>query len=355
MRRLVFIFISFIVGCSQPSDNKIVVPELHAGFYSDALDRINDELKSAPDDERLIDQKIFYCNQLDWPTTCISALDAFKEINGMTNQLVEQYIRYYEKHERYELLLEVIDKWASEYDLEDQYKETYIDCLTRLGKTTKATIELKEYLKSHRNLNAYAFASEQYLRINDTTLAALNLNKLSKLDPSNDLMWDYGKILFAIGYQPEGFEIMRSFVSKHTDDFEIQFVYARLLDQANQTSDAIKVMKPFMPKDTVAYSLVNWYRKESLWDSAGYVLQTLVNLDSTNREPIWRLGRHYEDRGWYLASIPYFEYLLELDSDDTLASQRIELIQRKIAYLQRKKFEESKISTIELQPKKIEN
>lgn len=331
------------------------MPELHAGFYSDAMDRINDELKSDPDDERLIDQKLFYCEQLGWPTTCISALDAYKEIHGMTNQLVEQYITYYSQHKRYQLLLETIEKWGSEYNLGENYTELAIDCLTRLGRNAAAKIELKEYLKDHQSQEAIQFASSQYLRIRDTTMAAYNLGKLYRLDPTNSLMWDYGKILHSLGYDKLGFEVMDHFVSSHPDDLETQLVYAKLLNSADKTRQARRVLMPFASRDTIAYLLTEWYKNAQLWDSASYILTNVVASDSLNRKPIWKLGRLYEDRGWLLSSLPYFEHLVEMNPGDTLAQQRIDLIQRKIAYLQRLKFEESKIPLIELKPKTIEN
>ena len=94
MRGSVIVLILVFLSCNSSNENKIVVPKLHAGFYSEALERINDKLKSDPENSRLVDQKLFYCNQLGWPTTCISALDAYKQTHGMTNQLVEQYIAY---------------------------------------------------------------------------------------------------------------------------------------------------------------------------------------------------------------------------------------------------------------------
>ncbi|WP_436516636.1 hypothetical protein [Ekhidna sp. To15] len=355
MRGSCFIFILMLLGCGSPSQDKIIVPKLHAGFYADALERINKEIKSAPGDARLIDQKLFYCEQLEWPTTCISALDAYQEANGMTNQLVEQYIMYYKTHERYQLLLEVIDKWGEEYDLGSKFIETYIDGLARLGRRASVTIELKEYLKTNQSKEALTFASAQYLKIRDTTMAAYNLSKLHVLDNSHELMWDYGKILVTLGYYDRGFDVMAQFVDEHPDDYKIQLAYAKLLEQAGRNKDARIVLKPFIERDTIAYLLANWYQKDLMWDSASYVLTSLTTNDSTERKPIWKLGRLYEDRGWYLSSLPYFEYLIELNPNDTLAQQRMDLIQRKIAYLQRLKFEESKIPTIELQPKKIEN
>ncbi len=355
MRGSYFTLALLFFACGQPTNDKIVVPKLHAGFYSEALERIDSELQSSPDDNRLIEQKLFYCEQLEWPATCISALDAYREINGMTNQLVEQYIIYYKTHERYQLLLDVIDRWGEEYDLDEKFTETYIDGLTRLGRKASATIELKEYLRANQSLEAISFASQQYLRLRDTTMAAYNLSKLYELDSGHELMWEYGKILVKLGYHERGFGVMDQFVKQYPEDYDTQLSYAWLLKSAERNKMARQVLMPFSEKDTVVYILANWYQKDQLWDSAGLMLSKVVAGDSTSRKPIWKMGRLYEDRGWLLSALPYFEHLTDLDPNDTLAQQRIDLIQRKIAYLQRLKFEENKIPTIDLQPKKIEN
>lgn len=355
MRGLLIILLFSFISCSSPQRDRIIVPELHAGFYSEAMERINDELKSNPDNEKLVDQKLFYCEQLGWPTTCISALDSYKQKHGMTNQLVEQYIAYYNRHERYQLLLELIERWNEEYDLDEKYVEIYIDCLTRLNRKELATVELRKYLIEHQSLNDLVFASGQFLKLRDTALAAYNLGKVYKMDSDNELMWSYGKILVRLGYQNQGFDILDHYVIDKLDQ-EQQVEYARLLSVNGRSVEARKILKPYTSEDTIAYLLTDWYQKDLLWDSASFVLQEVIRRDSTNRKPLWKMGRLYEEKGWFSTSLNYFNYLVELDPSDTLAAQRIGLIQRKIAYLQRLKFEEeNRLPIKDLESKKIEN
>ena len=355
MRESKLILLLILFSCTSPKQDKIVVPELHAGFYSNALDQINDKLKSDPNNTRLVDQKLFYCEQLGWPTTCISALDTYKQLYGMTNQLVKQYITYYQRHERYQLLLEVFDKWNEEYGLKKEYTKTYIDCLSRTGNRKRAFNELRQYLIDHQSTDDFVFASTQYLRLQDTALAALNLSKLYKKGTQNELMWEYGNILFELGYQEFGFEVLDDFVKSNPTNESMQLTYARLLEEANRNHEARAAIKPFSERDTIAYLLADWYLKDQMWDSAGLILEKVIEKDSSKRKPIWKAARLYEDRGWFSYSMSYYEHLIEMNPTDTLAAQRIDLIQRKIAYLQRLKFEENKIPIIELQPKKIEN
>ena len=353
MRGFFFTLVLISAGCTTSSKDRIIVPELKSAFYPDALERIDDALKSAPDDERLVDQKLFYCEQLNWPSTCISALDRYKEINGITNQLVGQYISYYQEHKEYKLLLDVIERWSEEYDLGERFAEIYINGLTQLDKKVSAKVALRNYLKRNQSMKAVSFASEQYLVLKDTAMAAYNLGKLYELDSEHILMWEYGKILVSLGYQESGFDIMRNCVERDIENFDRRLSYALMLKRANKNMEARMILRPLVDRDTASYLMVDLYRKDQMWDSARFVLESVIARDSSKRKPIWKLARLYEDRGWFLSSIPLLEYLIDLNPNDTLAQQRIDLIQRKIAYLQHLKFEESKISTIELEPKKL--
>lgn len=355
MRACFFILISAMIACSSPEQEKIIVPKLHASFYNEAMEQINEKLDSDPDNKRLVDQKLYYCEQLGWPTTCIEALDTYKQINGMTNQLVKQYIAYYQTHERYQPLVSVFDKWMDEYKLKEEFHKLYIKSLVRSGKRGSALAELRGYLIDQNTVEDLVFASEQYLLLRDTALAAYHLGKLYKSSPENDLMWDYGKIIMRLGYKNLGISILENYAINNLSDFQVQLSYALVLEELDRVSTARKVIKPFVDKDTIAYLLADWYLKDAMWDSARNVLETVIEKDSSNRKPIWKAGRLYEDQGWFTTSMQYYEYLLELNPNDTLAAQRIDLIQRKIAYLQRLKFEQSKIPTLELKPKKIEN
>ncbi|MEQ9468149.1 MAG: hypothetical protein RLN88_12100 [Ekhidna sp.] len=351
----IILFLSFI-ACSSPQRDKIVVPELHAGFYNEAMQRINDELESDPGNDKLVDQKLFYCEQLGWPTTCISALDAHKNKHGMTNQLVEQYIAYYRRHERYQLLADLIDRWSEEYDLGEKYAKEYIECLTRLGRKEFATIKLRKYLVDHQSLDDLLFASRQYLKLRDTALAAYNLGKVYQQDPNQELMWNYGNLLIGIGHLEFGFKVLDNLLDQQLLDKDQQIEYARLLNGNGRGTIARRIVKSFISQDTITYLLAEWYKNELLLDSASMILQEAVVRDSTDRKPIWKLGRLYEDRGWFSTSLDYFNYLVEMNPSDTLAIQRIDLIQRKIAYLQRLKLEEAnRLPLKELESKKIEN
>lgn len=357
MRSALIVFISFLAcACSTNSKQEIVVPKLHAGFYAGALDQINEKLKSDPTNTNLVEQKIYYCDQLNWPTNCLSALDTYKAKYGMSNQLVEQYIQYYEQHGRYQLLLELIDRWSEEYELEEKFHKSLIKSLVETQNASRAKYELRRFLVSEElTVNDLQFASKQYLSLNDTLMVIYQLSRLEKLDPINELMFDYGKILVSKGYKESGYNVLERYHASLSDDFDRSYEIYQLYDQDGIYDKARTKIKPYSSRDDIAFTLSDSYKKEFLWDSAVLYVDSVINMDSLNMEAWWRKGNIYEERGWLSFSLRFYEKMLQIDSVDTSATKRIELIQRKIAYLQRQKFEESKVPILELESIKIKN
>ncbi|MEO1254606.1 MAG: hypothetical protein AAFY41_06935, partial [Bacteroidota bacterium] len=178
MRVLTSTFLLLILSCSSTEKDKIIVPNLRSQFYTDALERIDKELEKNPKNTILIDQKLFYCEQTNWPTNCIAALDSYKELYGMTGQLIEQYISYYQTYESYESLLQLVEEWSDEFNLMRDHKKIYIDCLSKTGRHEDAKYELRAYLSSHQKEEDLAFAAAQYLEMGDSLIATYNISKL---------------------------------------------------------------------------------------------------------------------------------------------------------------------------------
>lgn len=354
MRVIFIFFIGLQLACNLHSDERIIVPKLKAGFYTDALDRVDEALSSEPENRKLIEQKRFICEQLGWPVTCLSALESTRQSYGMTSQLVDQYIAYYQIHKHYDRLYDLFDRWDNTYSLKSKYVEVYIESLVHLNQTRLAYTWLSSYARSNNSVASLAFLSNQYLNMGDELMAAYYLGKLSKLDNTHDLMWQYGKILFSLEHYDLAFEAVERYVDR-TDSLDVQLQYATMLAHVDKRYAAINRLRSYQDIDTVAYMLASFYSEENRLDSAAIVLNTLSEKRKTDRKPIWRLAKIYEDKGWFSYALRYYEKLLVFNPNDSLAIERIGLIQRKIAYLQRQKFEEQKAPVFELKPIKVNN
>ncbi|MFK7953790.1 MAG: hypothetical protein AB8B73_13175 [Ekhidna sp.] len=353
MRNLIFFLFGIAVyACSPPRVDQILVPKLESNFYSKAIKRIDSELESDPTNQKLVDQKLYYCEQLGWPITCISALEMYKSQNGMTNQLVEQYIIYYAQNQKHQQLVNIIEKWSEEYDLKSRFHKPLIKSFVELEKRDRALTELRSYMVERNEIADFEFASEQFILLQDTLMATYYLGKISQLDPDNELIPIYGQMLISLNFSVKGFDILNRFSSlSKNKDFDLML--AKLHSKEGDFVKARNLIIPYIDDDTISYLLSDWYLKEKLWDSAIFTINRLIELDSSNVKAIWKKARIYEDRGWLATSLTHFNSILKIQPEDTITVNRIDLIQRKIAYLQRKKFEENKIQIKEIEPIKF--
>ena len=353
--RLVF-FISVILFSCTPQSDRIIVPEVTDSFYHEALIRINQDLKGDKENLQLVEQKLYYCDLLQWPTTCINALDELKRQKGMTPQLFHQYVSYYVTNGRHQLLLDLINRWAKEFSQEERYIEEKIDALTALRYKEEPYTLLRKYLLSHNELKDLEFASQQYLRLEDTLMSAYLLGKVNRQNPSSMLVFDhYADILFDLGYSEQAFPIYEKYRNQNPDDFDFCLKLSTLYEEVDQLQYAREVIKQFADLDTIVYRIADLFKSENKWDSAHMYVDLIIERDSVNRKAWWTKARMYEDRGWLSYSLNYYDHLIYLSPTDTLAQQRAALVRRKIAYLQRLKFEENKLPLPVLESKKISN
>ncbi len=355
MRWFSFLFITFLLSCSVPGTDKIVIPHLESGTYAQLFERINDDLKADPTNERLIDQKLYYCEQLDWPETCISALDVYKSQHAMTYQLVLNYVKCYQRHRRYQSLFDVINQWEKKFELEDELLKPKITSLVNLSQYEEANELLGIYMINKSKLPDIEFAATQYLRVYDTLKATYYLSELNKLVDDHPLLENYADILISLGYEEIGVSILELYAKNHPTDVAFHKRLATVYGELGDLRNARRFLIPYANNDTINYQIANWYQQDGLWDSAFYFIDQVIARDSTNKTAWWKKGRMYEDRGWLNYSLRFFNHLITLDSSDIKTRDRIAIIQRKITYLRHLKFEKNKIPLRNLESKKIKN
>ena len=357
MKELKFGWIIVIFGiCCQKIDNQeIIVPELTSDFYSEALFDINKKLISDADNDKLVRQKLFYCERLDWPITCLSALEYEKRRVGMTSQLAENYIRYFINHKQFDLLGDFIDRWNAQYDLYEKNQKSFIQGLIYSEQFPRAQLHLRNFLSKSLDTASLAFASRQYLAIGDTILGVYYLSKLQSSAGDHSLMYLYGDILFDLGQYERAYEVVETYRKHHQLGFEKTIAIAKHYSSSGYLNSAINILRPYSYQDTVSFFISELYLKSYKFDSSIIYLDSILIKDPLNVKAIWKKGRAYEDRGWFSYAINLFEDIIEIDTGYEKAKKRINLIQRKIAYLQRQKQEANRPPVLELKPIKLDN
>ncbi len=355
MRLAISAIVLFIISCA-PQRDRIVVPVVNNDFYSSALTRIDDDLEDDADNLKLVEQKLYYCDLLDWPETCISALDELKRQKGMTPQLLDQYMTYYSRHELYQPLLDVVDRWSVEFDLENEYRREKILGLVRSSRRDEAYRYLLTYMADRNTTEDFKFASSSYLELKDSLMASFFMGRLSQQKPDDELVLEvYPYLLFDLGYEERSFEILERKAAVNPDDYLLLTDLANKYESTGRLASARDKLKNFIEIDTVVYRIADLYLKEDLWDSAHRSIDVLINRDSLNRDAWFKKATMYEDRGWLSYSLNYYDHVVYLDPNDTIALERATLVREKIAYLQRLKIEEDRLPLPVLKSKRLIN
>ena len=345
----------FAISCQSTDNQRIIVPELTADFYAEALSDLDRKLASDADNEKLIRQKLYYCERLEWPISCLSALEYEKNRAGMTHQLADNYVYYFIKHQQFELLGDFIDEWNSQFDLYEKNQKSFIYGLTYSRQFGRAQTHLRDYLSKHTDTSALAFASQQYLEMQDTILAVYCLANLYADAPEHPLMYQYGNILFKLNEHERAFQAMEHYRVNHSISYEDAFGIAMTYSSKGYLKPAIGILKPYCCQDTVSFFISDMHKRSFEFDSSVMYLDSVIIADPKNLRALWKKSRAFEDKGWFSYALSLLEDITEIDTNHQEAQKRIDLIQRKIAYLQRQKREDLIPPALELKPIKFDN
>lgn len=355
MKQSKVIFFLCVLSCA-PQRDRIVIPTVNDSFYSQALIRIDEDLDGDEDNLHLVEQKLYYCEYLDWPSTCIGALDELKRQKGMTPQLLDQYAHYYLQHQQYQELLKVISRWAGKFDMSDDYSKYQILASSRLSRKEEAIVLLRKFMTTRSSIDDLRFAAERYIELEDTLMASFYLGKLMKLDAKDDLIFNnYALMLFDLGFEEKAFDILETNGELNPEDFDFHNSLAIRYQSKGYYGKARNHLVQFADADSIIYRIANLYTEDNLWDSAHLYIDKIIVRDSVNRDAWITKAMIFEERGWLNYSLNYFSHVLYLYPSDTIARERASQVRRKIAYLQRKKFEENQLPLPVIESKKIIN
>ena len=343
-----------LVGCAGKQSTEIIVPEIQAGFYSAALSDIDERLENDPSNIKLVEQKLYYCEQTEWPETCLTALNKYRAKHGLTQLIFEQYLTYYTKQNQHNNLIELIDQWKRQYDLDKGFRKPLIESLANVGDRARAVSEIKDFLSLNNSTSDHEFVARQYLTLKDTIMSAYYLGKVCRADSTNEMMLDYGKMLFDLGYPVRGRKVLETYYSSQSPNQDLALDISSFYVNQSEYALSRYKLKPFAKRDSISFFISKLYREDELLDSAIMYLDTVLLESPNNVRALNEKGYLYEEKGWLSTSLNFLEQALAIDSTDTAISNHIALIQRKIAYLQRRKFEEAKRTPVlRLESKKI--
>lgn len=333
-----------VVACQKRKEYLIQVPTESHITSNEILTELENQAIQSPENDRLIRQQLYFCEQLGWPTRCEQALIRARNKWGLTEKLLDQSIAYYQKHGQYETVASLLNG-AFE---------------TRSRLETKITIAasqepgdytfLDRYLSQFQDAEAYSFASDIYLLHNDTTEVLNAFQKLFELEPGHKDLVNYYPILQLRNEHQKAIRIIDNQLSKGIKNNQINYDLALNYHEIDSLDKAKKILRKLGSKKAKS-KLINWFRVSQEWDSAlAYTNQLLAN-EPQSKELILAKAEVLESKGWVTPSLPYYEQAFALDTTDTELANRLEIVRRKVAYLRRKREEESQILPPDLERK----
>lgn len=330
MRHIIILFI-LILGCNSKIE-KQEISGIEGGpdFYMNAYKEVEKAYKDEPSDQ-LLRQKLYYLEKLNWPPMAISTLEQAQRRFGFNQELIEKFILYYEKNEQYAELMELLGTWGKIHKLGPEMLESNIRAHMILSQRERSIELLNEYIYKYNDARNEAFVATQFLKLGDTLMSIYHFSKLHKKDPTHyALVKQYVPLLLRIG-QPKRARGILTVSAKSDTTFLTQLMLSKSLYQMGEKRNAKGMLMNKWNAEALE-QLTRWYWDEQQWDSTMFYVNKLIQIDSS-RNSLFMKASIYEERGALNSALQLFNFLVETDSTDYLAKERVQDVSRKIAYL----------------------
>ena len=341
----------FIVlsACSRTQDQRISLPEVSDDFYQKSLKLVQEQYTQSPTDQ-LLRQKLYYYEKLGWPKEALPDLNIYLEKHGLNRQSVSLFAQYYLQNDQYGQLITLIDKWEYYHGLDEELAQFRISSNIQ-AKGEEGTTELIEaYLDKFNSTESYVFAIRESFQFKDTTLQNKLLYRLSDLAPQHPLIAQHHiPNLVKEGSYLDAHALLSSHPNQESQ--ELNLLKAQVLYALDSTRKAKILLRGSSDMESIR-QLAYWFRNEQQLDSAIVYIDKLLVQDSS-RANILLKAVVLDERGWFNTSLDYFNVLLKRDPSDTIAIEKAQIVERKIAYLRNLKEKAVQAPVLELEPKKI--
>ncbi|MEO9474501.1 MAG: hypothetical protein ABJG41_03175 [Cyclobacteriaceae bacterium] len=348
--RIILIFSLFLcISCSNRKDQRIEAPNISDEFYHNALKEVAVKYAEKPTD-RLLRQKLYYYEQLNWPEEAIEDLNIFLEKNGLDRKIVNLFLQYYLSNEKYKDLIELLDKWEFYHGLDEDLAQYRVLSNYRANGETGTSELIADYLTKFKSEESLEFAIQLSESIGDSAAMENYSQDLFNVNPDNALLQKS-----FVPYLIERSDFLLAYdmliKSKRSTQFEPNFLLALALHGMDSIDRSIALLKNYERREA-NLQLSKWYREEKLYDSAIYYLDKSIAQDSS-RDLLITKAEILDERGWFNSSYSLFYFLVTQDSTDSIVADKAAIVARKIAYLRNLKEAERQIAVPELKPKKI--
>ena len=334
MNRLFLILILLIaLSCENKKEYLIQVPEKAKITSESILSILEEKAKEEPENEWLLNQQLYFCEQLGWPDRCERTLRKAKEKFGLTERLIDRIVAFHLQKGNYKEVAQIL-QGAIE-------TRSRLEALIQVGihQDSLNLTYLNRYLERNQDARAFLTASKTYLQIKDSVNAKSNIKSLLALDPQNVFLKELYPVLIETKEYLSALQIIENQLAINPSDIHLSYDQANVYHYLGETDTAMYLLKNVKSSDAYL-TLHNWYKEINNYDSA---LAYLKKVDDYSNDAKLLLSHAelLEAKGFLTLSLPYFESSLAIDSTNLELQNRVDIVRRKVAYLRKKREEQA--------------
>jgi hypothetical protein len=332
MNRCILLFALIALGCESKKEYLIQVPEKTRITSEYILSELEEKAKEEPENEWLLNQQLYFCEQLGWPARCERPLRKAREKFGLSERLIDRFVAFYLAQESYVELGQIL--------------QGAVETRGRLEALIKVSIHqdsadltyLNRYLERFNDATAFRIGAESYLHIKDTMNAVAQIRKLKELDVTNKYLSEVYPFLLN-DHAQDAIQIINYQLREDSLNQSMIFDLALAYNEIDRTDTAKMLLKKVGTPESFTL-LHDWYKNEKSIDSA---LLYLRKVGDYSQDKALQLSHAelLELKGFITLSLPYFETALALDTTDIELQKRVEIVRRKVAYLRNKREQEA--------------
>ncbi len=325
MKPLLLFSLVAAVACSNRKEYLIQVPEQTRITSEWILSELEEKAKDDPNNEWLLNQQLYFCEQMEWPVRCEQVLLRARNKWGLSERLIDQFVAYYVKQNSYKQLESILNGAI----------ETRSRLEARvhigLGKSPADKTALEKYLARFTDEQATVLAIQSYLALQDTTMAISFIEKLISQNADNRNLRRYYAVLSQQGKYALAIRILEKNLEEEPENKGMRYDLAMNYYNAAQADTAMMILR-HLNTDQGNAQLHDWFKAANAWDSALIYLDKVTTVNET-LELLLSKAEILEVSGRITRSLPYYESALLMDTTDLELRQRVEIVRRKVAYL----------------------
>lgn len=348
---LVLALFLILFGCSESKKYPIESAKVDVNYYLTALNEVESQLKSNQSNFSLRMRKLLISRELNWPEDVRSDISYLRKEMGLSYELMQYAVDFYQTYNYHEELLAILEEWESINSPFSRSDRLKIDAYLGLGRFREASYRLWEYIQSNKNnTEALLFAASNYLRLGDSTRAIYAYGRVAEIKPSSEELLElYVPMLIQMGYSDRASDVL---IHQKIDSANLgkRLVIGEVYFQTGDIQKAHDLLRG----DSSSRSFlkrIDWFEQTLQWDSAVNQVNQLIWKDSSN-VALLRKAQLLENRGWLSSSYNLYGMVVARDSTNSIAVEGAKNVGRKIAYLRSLREAEEKIPVLNVSPKK---